>query len=311
MKRVAFSLAAISAMGLLSFGGKLTGQSPGTTDRREGGRQAARAEAAPAAGKTLTFDLVIADLAKAGRAKSAIDMAAEDKVAARIDELEAKGECESVSRIRLSTIDRLVTTARIGESRPVAVGRTSFPGGRDGRSFQMHETGTTVSLTPRIEDDGGVLVEITLETSRLAPSLVPRDRPDAPDAGVVPQRNLVSSVRSTVRLAPDTPTLIGRSQSGSADESRESLILLTVHAPQGAKPAAAGADRPADVLKMFSLQNAKAAELAKVVGKIFDRRPLRITADERTNSLLASGTPGELAEVEAVVTRLDEAPSPR
>jgi hypothetical protein len=74
--------------------------------------------------------------------------------------------------------------------------------------------------------------------------------------------------------------------------------------PAPAAPAAASAPE----IKMFRLKNARAADMERTLAKMFQgggRAGLRIASDERTNSVLVSGAPTQLDEVEAVLNRLD------
>jgi hypothetical protein len=74
--------------------------------------------------------------------------------------------------------------------------------------------------------------------------------------------------------------------------------------PAPAAPAAAGAP----TIKMYRLRNAKAADMERTLSKMFQgggRTGLRFASDERTNSVLAYGTPTQLDEIEAVLNRLD------
>jgi hypothetical protein len=74
--------------------------------------------------------------------------------------------------------------------------------------------------------------------------------------------------------------------------------------PAPAAPAAAGAPE----IKLYRLKNARAADMERMLAKMFPgggRAGLRIASDERTNSILASGTPTQLDEIEAVLNRLD------
>jgi type II secretory pathway component GspD/PulD (secretin) len=61
-------------------------------------------------------------------------------------------------------------------------------------------------------------------------------------------------------------------------------------------------------VKIFSLVNAKADELAGVVRAMYagDRDYLVIASDARTNSLIVSGPEAKLAVVEAILLRLDQ-----
>jgi hypothetical protein len=59
-------------------------------------------------------------------------------------------------------------------------------------------------------------------------------------------------------------------------------------------------------IKVFSLVNNQAAETAEVLLKLMGDKKANISVDQRTNSIIASGTPESLAEMEALLLRLDE-----
>jgi hypothetical protein len=64
------------------------------------------------------------------------------------------------------------------------------------------------------------------------------------------------------------------------------------------------------VLKIFSLENAVASEAAKVLETAVPvpqgDKPLRIAVDERTSSLIVSGSEEQLKIADALLMRLDE-----
>ncbi len=77
----------------------------------------------------------------------------------------------------------------------------------------------------------------------------------------------------------------------------------------GTSKAANAADvqgEPAQI-KVFALQNSAARDVLDVIDSIFGEETLRFAADERTNMVVVKGRPDTLAEVEAVLVRLDEA----
>ena len=84
-------------------------------------------------------------------------------------------------------------------------------------------------------------------------------------------------------------------------------------APRGRAVAAAEPSPPAGPpgaapeFRVFRLRNARAADMERTLAKLFQGRgtTLRIASDERTNSLLASGSATQLDEIEAILSKLD------
>jgi hypothetical protein len=66
------------------------------------------------------------------------------------------------------------------------------------------------------------------------------------------------------------------------------------------------AKSPNKTVKIFSVQHAKANDLAAILANLFQSTNIGIVADERTNSILVSGEQSDLDTIEAVVKRLDQ-----
>ena len=62
-------------------------------------------------------------------------------------------------------------------------------------------------------------------------------------------------------------------------------------------------------LKVFTLKNADAAELQILFNHLFDEKKLMIANEVRSNAIIARGRANALAELEALLLRLDEMPS--
>ena len=63
-----------------------------------------------------------------------------------------------------------------------------------------------------------------------------------------------------------------------------------------------GAAAPAQsIVRVFRLKNANAADVAPILERVFAARPLQIATDERTNSLILSGTAEQLRESEPLI----------
>ena len=62
-------------------------------------------------------------------------------------------------------------------------------------------------------------------------------------------------------------------------------------------------------LRIFSLNNSNATDAAKIIEQLFGSPLVTIAIDERTNALIIRADEARLAEIEAVVQRLDEQPN--
>src|SRR5690606_12680242 len=87
-------------------------------------------------------------------------------------------------------------------------------------------------------------------------------------------------------------------------------------APAGAVETADSTAEPAKEIKIFQLQHASALSAGELLKELFeandttpdgaDGNQPRIVGDPRTNVIVASGAPDQLAEIEAIVMRLDQ-----
>lgn len=65
----------------------------------------------------------------------------------------------------------------------------------------------------------------------------------------------------------------------------------------------------AEPLKVFSLQYIDAQAAASILSELYGRNAFAVAADERNNALIVRGAEAKLAEVEALLLRLDEKPT--
>ena len=255
---------------------------------------AARADEPPAS-RLVTIEVAIADLAG--------DAAPAEVTPASLREMEKAGKLQSLTRIRLTTIENQQAQFQFGEKVPVVTGQERRgPRGESASAISLENVGTIVEMLPRVEPDGSILLQMTLEKSRLI-ALHPVLEAPTP----LPPRTSTISSKATVRLKSDEPTIVAGQQSEDKDNG-QTWIVLTASAE--AAPERAAAAGPAHELKVFQLRFAAAADLAKVLSSVFEKEPVRIAAEVRTNSILVQGPAENLAMVEALLLRLDEA-SPR
>jgi len=59
-------------------------------------------------------------------------------------------------------------------------------------------------------------------------------------------------------------------------------------------------------IKIFTLRNEKASDAARIINQLFSREVQSVAADERTNSVIVRGSPGDLNIIYHIITRLDE-----
>ena len=254
----------------------------------------------PKAGQPVSLEVVFADVGPA---------AGEGEItAASILELEKQGKLDSATRIRLSLIENVSGSVQFGEMVPIitaAAQQEGFPGGRGGgAAFSRQNLGTMVQATARVEADGTVVVELTAEHSRL---VTPKQADDP--AVSEPQKIVQTTLRTTVRVASGKPVIVGGQQSIAGKESASTYVVLTATAPDVAKAAAAPAEVPAAIIKVFTLSNARASDVLKAIRPIVDER-LIFAADERTNSIIAQGGPGavgSLGELDSTAGRSEVA----
>ena len=112
---------------------------------------------------------------------------------------------------------------------------------------------------------------------------------------------------ANLRVAPDarTNSLIINASDSVIKEVED--LLKALDAAQAPPPQALKAT---DEIKVFSLENAKAADAKGIVSDLVGN-VVKLTADERTNSLIGIGPKGDLEVVEALLLRLDESQEPR
>jgi type II secretory pathway component GspD/PulD (secretin) len=216
-----------------------------------------------------------------------------------------------VSKFRLTALENQQSRLQFGEHVPLVTGRNVFGGGREGRpqvgaTYSQTAVGTMISAVARVEDGGAVLAELKFERSSVAPR--PAEAAEADPAA--PQGTTTVSVQTSIRLNPGEPLLVGGRQTGGKEASQTWIVLTASVAAGGAKPAVAE-PKPAaaaaidEQFKILSIVNASAPELAAVLSQIFQREPVRIAVDVRTNSLLLRGSPDTLEIMRNVVLRLD------
>jgi type II secretory pathway component HofQ len=247
----------------------------------------------------VTIDVIIASGPR--------EVAGGEMTPAALLELEKAGKLEWLTRMRLATVENDRAQVQIGERAPVVTGRVSrggFPGGDGSQNVTtLINVGATVETIARVVDDGSIVINLTAEKTWLEPAAAPAEGGEGPPAPQPAQRTGTLTSKSTVRVQPGEPTLVAAQSSSSATGKSQIWIMLTARAAEGSKPATV--DKAASALTVFHLKFAKAADVAKVLEAVFDKQPLKISADERTNSVLIQASAVTMEMVKAILTQLD------
>jgi type II secretory pathway component GspD/PulD (secretin) len=97
-----------------------------------------------------------------------------EEIEAKVLELQKKGTIGGLKRVRLSVLENQSGSVAVMENKPYVVGTTrgagGGPGGRGGppsaSMVNYRNLGTTVRITPRVNDEGRVLLAIHVEDAR-------------------------------------------------------------------------------------------------------------------------------------------------
>jgi type II secretory pathway component GspD/PulD (secretin) len=243
--------------------------------------------------RLVSIDIVFADISGTS---SAVEMTAD-----RILELEKQGKLDAVARLRLATIELQKGVAHFGERLPVVASR-AFRGGAaegfGGQAISMDNYGTQVGATPRIEQDGTIVIDLQAERTRLIAARPSGEEGGAPSIAATRTAQVTS--RTTVRVASGKPVIVSGQQAISGNNAVHTYIVLTASVPEGAKAAIA----PDTELKVFALKNAKAEEVAVVLTSVLEQ-PFRLGVDQQGNRLIVHGPPAVLQRVGSLLTDLD------
>lgn len=222
-----------------------------------------------------------------------------DEVAARVRELESKGQIVVIDRIRLTTLENQTTLVQAGRATPVASGRSSS--GRDApaqMSYHHEDLGTLISATARVDGDA-VVVELEVEKSELERN---PGKPQADDE-FVPLGTETFTARVTVRIGSGKTVLASGLETRAGTDSSGQLVLASALLLDTA-------DRTEKrQIRIFSLQDTSAEDAAAVVKELCDDGlgQIKVVIDSRTNSLIVSGEKErQLDVVEAILLRLDQ-----
>ncbi len=172
-------------------------------------------DAAPRHDRNVRLEVLIADLS--GPLEGNGEMTVE-----RFKELEKQGKLESTVKLGLTTLDGSKATIQYGENVPVAMGKTvAGPNRAVAVNYVVQSVGTMLSVTPRVDADSSVLLELKIERSRLTGG---QDNGD-PNA-FKPATTLTVTADTKVRVAPGKAS-VTEARQAEGQESRQSWIIVT------------------------------------------------------------------------------------
>ncbi|MEW4528426.1 MAG: hypothetical protein ACF8PG_09215 [Maioricimonas sp. JB045] len=154
-----------------------------------------------------------------------------------ITEAKESGTFRHMTQIRMSTLNQQQARFQMGATEAVVDGVTTsrgFTRGPDGRpvmatSYRRQETGTIALVTPRVADDGTIVLEVEFEQSRL--------RRTPPESGEttssVPPATDITTLNSTVSVPSGQMILAGGFHSAEEDgESLQTLVFVGASTPE-------------------------------------------------------------------------------
>ena len=119
----------------------------------------------PVPGKGVSIEVLIANFSTAADGEKGVP------TAEQILELEKQGKVASSTRVQLATLDMQTAKVQFGENVPVPTGSSRGPGGGPPAiSYRYTETGAIVEATPRVEEDGSVILLLSIQETRQVPA---------------------------------------------------------------------------------------------------------------------------------------------
>jgi hypothetical protein len=179
-------------------------------------------EKLPVAGKSVSIEVLIAHVSQGGADAPA-------PTREQILELDKQGKVASLTRVQLTTLDLQTAMVQFGERTGVVAGRTSVPSGpnssgRFANIVQTVEMGTIVEATPRVEDDGSVVLLLKIEQSRLIPAPDQAGGDKTEPSAFIPPKTVTSQCKNTLRVPAGKWIAIG-GQRGEKEPSQTWILV--------------------------------------------------------------------------------------
>jgi type II secretory pathway component GspD/PulD (secretin) len=139
--------------------------------------------------------------------------------ATEVLDMERRGKLVSNARVRLLSLENQPAFAQFGEMAARVVGRTTT-GLAVTPIYNSVNVGTMLQATSRVEPDGTLLVQVSLEKSALVRS---QDAPERREPEAVTRMH----TQSTIRLKPGEPTVLSAGPTNGEDAASQTWILVT------------------------------------------------------------------------------------
>ncbi len=172
----------------------------------------------PTPGKSVSIEVLIANFASVTDSETGVP------TAEQILELAKQGKLASSTRVQLATLDMQSAKVQFGETVPVPAGATSRPGGGPSAvSYRYTETGTIIEATPRVEEDGSVVLLLSVQQTRLVPgSQAGAEKEEA--GGFALTKTATMSAKTTLRV-PAGKSVITGGQRSDKDPSQTWIVI--------------------------------------------------------------------------------------
>jgi type II secretory pathway component GspD/PulD (secretin) len=158
-------------------------------------------------------------------------------VLARLEALQKKGQVGAITRLQVTGVENQPSRALQGENKPIVSGITQRPTGIVSRSIRYHNVGTNVKMTPSVNQDGSIALDLDVQTARLHAA------PDAPEIGKdekgEPVRMLeavTATVAAKVSVRPGQAVPVQGVKTVSKAGQTQTLVIVTARALDEGKP---------------------------------------------------------------------------
>jgi type II secretory pathway component HofQ len=172
----------------------------------------------PIPGKGVSIEVFIANSSTAADAEKGVP------TAEQILEQAKQGKLASSTRVQLATLDLQTAKVQFGETVPVPAGSTSRPGGGPPAiSYRIMETGVIIEATPRVEEDGSVVMMLSVQETRLvSPAKAGAEGGDA--GGFTPTKTAIMNAKTTLRV-PAGKSVVTGGQRSDKDPGQTWIVI--------------------------------------------------------------------------------------
>ena len=261
----------------------------------------------PPTGPQVNVDILFLEITSAADAKKPLPKLTgnAETIKKALQQLKKNGQLRTENRISISAIDGQKAMSQTGGTTSIvrsitipgrgAAGRGGGFAGRTSRSYSTREVGTMVTLTPTVESNNSVVLQTSFSKSWLQ---------GGSDAGTeagettAPASIANSQISNTVRVTPGEYAVLSSTTKTSKNGIDRIIVLISATvkvAPEEKRET-----------RIFKLASADAKQVADLLKQLLGKETkVTIVPDARTNTVLAKGPTKRLAEIEAIIEKLD------